>query len=376
MVKFVEIEAKSVITKHKFRDNWFWDRYSINPYRGCQFACNYCDALSQKYLIHKDYHDFSRIIYVKKKAPKVLEKEIRRFKPDVVGLSGVTDPYQPAEGKYQLTRKILNILAQNQFPVHIGTKSDLVLRDIDLLREISRKTWCTVSFTIITFNKDLLSYLEPLAPSPERRLEAVRKLNEEGIQAGVNFIPTVPYLLDSPENIGEVIKRVSDHAKYILIGSGMSLRNNQRIRFIELLEMNFPELVPKYEKLYGNNMDPARDYTLDLNRIAMEFCKRYGIKNYINPPSYERHPEQETLIPTEDFDKMNRDVANHLLLMAFFKEYNSGNYHAARNYHIAAENIENLTESVRDIHKKNELEMIPKVGKTISKVIGEFLDHP
>lgn len=374
MVKFVEIEAKSVLTRHKFRDNWFWDRYSINPYRGCQFACNYCDAISQKYLVHKDYHDFSSTIYVKKKAPKVLEKEIRRFKPDVVGLSGVTDPYQPAEAKYQLTRKILKILAKNQFPVHIGTKSDMILRDIDLLKEISQKTWCTVSFTIITFNNDLLSYLEPLAPSPERRLEALRKLSEEGIQAGVNFIPIVPYILDSPENMEEVINKVSKHAKYILIASGMSLRSNQRIRFMKLLKNHFPELVGKYEKLYGNNMDPARDYVISQNGIARELCEKYGLKNYINPPDFKRNSAQVTLIPTEDYDKINRDVANHLLLMAFFKEYNSGSFHAARNYHLAAENIENLEESVGEIYKRNELERIPRVGKTISKVIGEFLE--
>lgn len=373
MIKFVEIEAKSVLNRHKFKDNWFWDRYSINPYRGCQFACNYCDAISQKYLTHKDYHDFTRTIYVKKNTPKVLLKEIRKYKPDIVGLSGVTDPYQPVESKYKLTRKTLKILAQNQFPVHIGTKSDLILRDIDILKEISRKTWCTVSFTIITYNKDLLSHLEPLAPPPERRLEAVRKLNEEGIRAGVNFIPIVPYILDSQENIEEVIKRASEHAKYILIGSGMSLRSNQRIRFMELLEKDFPELVPKYEKLYGNNVSPARDYVTSLNKIAKEFCEKYGIKNYIDPPDFKRNPEQATLIPKGDYDKINRDVANHLLLTAFFKEFKSGNFYAARNYHVAAENIENLTENIQDIHKQNTLEVIPGVGKTVSKVISEFL---
>ena len=134
MVEYVEIEAKSVLQKQKYRDNWFWNRYGINPYRGCQFACNYCDALTEKYLVHKDYKDFSRIIYAKKNAPSVLEKEVRKRKPDVVAMSGVTDPYQPAEKKYELTRKILEILARHKFPAHIITKSDLVLRDIDLLR--------------------------------------------------------------------------------------------------------------------------------------------------------------------------------------------------------------------------------------------------
>jgi DNA repair photolyase len=115
--------------------------------------------------VHKDYTDFSRIVYVKKNAPEVLEKEVKKAKSDVVAMSGVTDPYQPAEKKYELTRKILEILAEHEFPVHIGTKSDLVLRDIDLLREIAEQTWCTVSLTLIV-DKKLLPYLEPFAPSP------------------------------------------------------------------------------------------------------------------------------------------------------------------------------------------------------------------
>ena len=268
MVKFVEIEAKSVLQKQKFRDNWFWNRYNLNHYRGCQFACNYCDAITEKYLVHKDYKDFTRIIYIKRNAPEVLEKEVETLKPDVVAMSGVTDPYQPAEKKYELTRKILESLAKHKFPVHIITKSDLVLRDIDLLREIAEQTWCTVSLTIITFDKELLPYLEPFAPSPGRRLKAVEKLNEGGVQAGVDFTPIVPYLLDGPENI---------------------------------------------------------------------------------------------------------DVANHLLLIAFFKEFKSANPYSAWAYHKASQTIEDLNESITGICKRKALEKLPGVGKTISKVIEEFL---
>jgi len=253
MIKLIETEAKSILQKYKFRDDWFWNRYGVNPYRGCQFACNYCDAITEKYLVHKEYKNFSRTVYVKKNAPEVLEKEVKKRNPDVVAMSGVTDPYQLAEKKYELTRKILEILADHEFPVHIITKSDLVLRDVDLLREIAKQTWCTVSLTIITFNKKLLPYLEPFAPSPERRLDAVDKLNKEGIQAGVDFTSIVPYLLDGPENIEEVIKRASECAQYILIGAAMSLRSNQRIRFFELLKINFPELVEKYKNLYARN---------------------------------------------------------------------------------------------------------------------------
>ena len=361
MTKFIEIEAKSILQKQKFRDNWFWNRYGINPYRGCQFACNYCDAITEKYLVHKDYKDFSRIIYVKKNAPEVLGKEVKKRNPDVVAMSGVTDPYQPAEKKYELTRKILKILVEHGFPVHIITKSDLVLRDIDLLREIAEQTWCTVSLTIITFDKELLPYLEPFAPSPGRRLKAVEKLNEGGVQAGVDFTPIVPYLLDGPENIEEVIKRASEHAEYILIGAAMTLRSNQRIRFFDLLKTNFPELVKKYKNLYGEKENPPQDYIVRLNGLAFEFCKKCGIKNYISPPRFERALKE------------NFDVANHLLLIAFFKEFKSANPYSAWAYHKASQTIEDLNESITGICKRKALDKLPGVGKTISKVIEEFL---
>lgn len=317
--------------------------------------------MTERYLVHKDYQDFSRIIYVKKNAPQVLEKEVKKIKPDVVAMSGVTDPYQPAERKYGLTRKILEILAEHKFPVHIVTKSNLVLRDIDLLKEIAKETWCAVSLTIITFKQKLLSLLEPFAPLPDKRLDAVEKLNKEGIQAGIDFTPIVPYLLDSKENIEDVIKRAAEHAEYILIGSGVTLRSNQRTRFLELLKENFLEIVEKYESLYDGKESPSKDYILRLNRKGFEFCKKYGIKNYISPPSFER------------INKENLEVANLLLLIAFFKEFTSANRWAAWAYHKASQAIENLNENVREICKRRELKRIPGVGDSIAKVIEEFL---
>ena len=179
------------------------------PLPGCQFACNYCDAITEKYLVHERAEDFSRIIYVKTDAPDLIKKEVKKAHRDVVALSGVTDPYQPAEKKYKITRKILEILRDNEFPVHIGTKSGLVLKDIDLLSEISENSWCTISFTMTTFNRKLFSTLEPFAPTSEKRLEAMKKLNEAGVQAGVNFTPIIPYILDNNENIREVIEKAS-----------------------------------------------------------------------------------------------------------------------------------------------------------------------
>jgi DNA repair photolyase len=362
MVKFKEIKSKTVLNRYKYRDNWFWCRYSLNPYRGCQFACNYCDAITEKYLVHEKVKDFSRIIYAKTNAPELLKKETKKAKRDVVALSGVTDPYQPAERKYGLTRKMLEILRDNGFPVLIGTKSDLVLKDIDVLSKISEKSWCAVFITIITFNKKLLPLLEPFAPPPERRLEAVRKLNKAGVQAGVDFTPIIPYILDDDKNIEEVIKKAAEAgARYILPGAGMTLRSNQRVRFLALLEENWPELIEKYKGLYGTSESPAKDYTVKVNKKTFEFCKKFNIPNFIPPPDFER-PFKE-----------NFEVANLLLLMAYFKEMRAGNPYAAWAYHRAAKTIEELEENIREIHEKNELEKIPGVGKSLAKTIAEFL---
>jgi len=362
MVKFKEIKSKTVLNKYRYRDNWFWCRYSINPYRGCQFACNYCDAITEKYLVHENVEDFSRVIHVKINAPELLEKEIKRVRKDVIALNGVTDGYQPAERKYEISRRILEVIRDNNFPVHIVTKSDLVLRDIDLLSEIAENSWCAVTITIITFDKKLRPLLEPFAPSPERRLSAVKELVNAGILSGVDFTPIVPYLADGEENMRDVIKRVSESgARYILPGS-MTLRGNQKLRFFRLLRENWPELIENYEKLYGNSDSPDRRYVANLNRKAFEFCRRFGIPNYIPPPRFER-PLRE-----------NFDVANVLLLIAYFKEMRSGDPYSAWAYHKAAENIERLDRGIRDLYVENELDRIGSVGKSIAQTIGEFLD--
>jgi len=363
MVKFKEIKTKTVLNKYKYRDNWFWCRYSVNPYRGCQFACNYCDAITEKYLVHENIEDFSRIIYVKTNAPELLEKELKKAEKDVVALSGVTDPYQPAERKYEVTRKVLETLRDNGFPAHIGTKSDLVLRDADILSEISKKSWCTVSFTVTTFDKNLLSLLEPFSPPPERRLEAMRKLKEARIMAGVDFTPIIPYLLDDENNIREVMRRASENkAEYLLPGAGMTLRSNQKTRWLGLLKENWPELIEKYEKLYCESQEPNREYAVRVNRKAFEICEEFNIKTYISPPDFER-PLKE-----------NFHVANLLLLIAYFKERKTGNPYAAWAYHKAAQNIEELKESIRAIHNKNALEKISGVGKNLAETIREYLD--
>ncbi len=362
MVEYRELKAKKVLNRHKYRDNWFWCRYSVNPYRGCQFACNYCDAITEKYLVHKDWEDFSRIIYVKANAPELLERELKTAERDVISLGGVTDAYQPAEKKYRITRRILEIMRDHCFPVHIVTKSDLILRDADILSEISRNSWCTVSVTIITQDKNLVPFLEPFAPPPEKRFGVVRRLSGLGIRSGVDFTPIIPYICDNEENMRDVIGQASEsEAQYILPGS-MTLRSNQKIRFLGLLKENWPHLMEKYERLYGDSQSPNGQYVVNMNRKLFALSKEYEIPLHITPPNFDK-PLRE-----------NFDIANLLLLYAYFKEMRTGNTYAAWAYHKAAQNIEKLDQSIRHLHKKNELKTIPGVGESISGMIREFLE--
>ncbi|MCS4542139.1 MAG: radical SAM protein [Euryarchaeota archaeon] len=259
--------------------------YTLNPYRGCQHACQYCYVQSEKYLPFSNIEEFSKTIQVKVNAPQVLKKELSKLRDKaIVAVGSATDPYQPVEQEYRITRKVLDVLNDRNFPCHILTKSDLVLRDVDILSEISKKSWCVVSFTITTLDANLVKMLEPRAPSPERRLQAIKKLSDVGIVAGVTFMPIIPYLCDTNENLEKVVKgSAASGAKYVIAG-GMTLRDNQKIRFVNLLKTNFPKLIKKYEKLYGDKISPDRAYETKIEQKVADFCKKYRVRDRV--PKY------------------------------------------------------------------------------------------
>lgn len=160
MVKVVEKEFKSLLNKYKFIESWFWGRYSINPYQGCQFGCIYCDSRSEKYHLPTD---FENEIVVKKNLKAKLEERLKRARtllPDIVVLAGTSDPYQPIENKFKSTRQCLEVLRKYKYPVHLITKSPLVLADLDLIKEIAKETWACVSITITTPNLEVARFLE------------------------------------------------------------------------------------------------------------------------------------------------------------------------------------------------------------------------
>lgn len=209
MATITEKEFKSILNKYKFIDSWFWLRYGINPYHGCRFGCIYCDSRSSKYRLPVEFED---TIIVKKNIKEMLDRRLskaRTLLPDVVGVFGATDPYQPAEADYKNTRQCLEVLAKHRYPVHTVTKSKLVLRDLDLLETVGGNNWCTVSVTITTTDPDMARFLEKRAPSPQARFDVIKTIKERTrhVQAGVLLIPVVPVLCDSGAALEEMFKR-------------------------------------------------------------------------------------------------------------------------------------------------------------------------
>ena len=288
-----EIHVRSVLNRHKRRDDWFLDDYSINPYSGCSFNCIYCYIRGSKY-----GENMAERVSVKVNAPEVLQRQLRRRalrrEYGIIALSTSTEPYMQIERRYEITRKLLEIILKYRFPVHILTKSNLLLRDLDLLSKIDEKAVLPVdlrsklkhgviiSFSLSTLDKRLAEILEPGAPKPRERLEALLKCREEGFQAGVCYIPVLPYLSDGNEQLEEMIVTARDYgADYCMVGA-LTLYgrgpSDSKTLYYNFLRKEHPDLIVKYESLYGGSFQPRMEYQRRLEDRAKRICLKHGVK--------------------------------------------------------------------------------------------------
>ena len=284
-----EILAKTLLSSAKQPDKWFGIKYTMNLYRGCQHQCIYCDSRSECYQIA----DFAEI-QVKVNALERLADEIRRKKvKGTIGTGSMNDPYMPGEAERRLTRGALQIISAAKFPVHIITKSDLVLRDADILQEIQR-VYAAVSFTITSVDDGLSKKLEPGAPVSSRRFAALKALRANGITAGVTMMPILPFIEDSDENIRALVGMAGEAgASYILPGFGLTLRDRQREYYYAKLDRLFPGLREQYQRRYGERYSAESPRAARLGQIFKEECARLGIATRM--PFYQPESEQLTL---------------------------------------------------------------------------------
>lgn len=285
-----EIQAKTLLTSIKNPMGWFGVKYNMNIYRGCEHRCIYCDSRSECYQIE----DFDGEVLVKINAIELLEKELARKRiRGTVGTGAMSDPYTYTEKRYGLTGKALAVIARYRFPAHITTKSDLVLKDLEILREIAHTTRASVGFTLTTTDDTLAAQVEPGAPRPSARLEAMAKLAEAGVLTGTLMMPVLPFIEDDPENITTIVRRTAEAGgKFIAPWIGMSLRSGQREYFYAQLDRRFPGLRSKYEKHYGERYSCPTPNERTLWTAFNTACQKYDLTTDMSLFAPPKEPEQ------------------------------------------------------------------------------------
>jgi DNA repair photolyase len=278
-VDYFEIGARSFL--HKCNTDRVPFRWGINPYRGCEFGCKYCYArYAHEFMELSDPLDFERRIYAKHFDAQVFLAELRKLpRGDAIALGTATDPYQPAERRYGVTRAILNAFAQTSgFRLGITTKSQLVTRDIDVLQEVARRHFLTISMTVTTLDTALARLIEPMAPRPDLRLAAVRKLAAGGIRATVFAAPILPLLTDSDASLDAVARAARSAGAKGFGGGVLFLKPCAGQVFLPFLEQSFPLLVRRYRERFERSAYLRGDYPERIAERIGRIRRRYGFE--------------------------------------------------------------------------------------------------
>jgi len=278
-ITFYEIHAKSIINRVPEVSRVPF-RWTINPYRGCSHACFYCFARNTHTYLDLDYgEDFNSKIVVKVNAEQLLRKELaaKSWKGEHIAMGTNVDPYQRAEGRYRLMRGILSVLRDHANPFSILTKGSLILRDIDLLQQCAALAEVGTNVSVGFVDQALWRSLEPGTPSPRKRLEVCRKLNQAGIPCGVLMAPIIPFLADSPEHLAATVEAIAQTGATYVSPILLHLRTGAREWYLQWLAENHPDLVERYRRLYGRGAYAPKAYQEEISGRVHELARRFGI---------------------------------------------------------------------------------------------------
>lgn len=267
--------------------------WTINPYRGCELACKYCYArYTHEFLEMRDGLDFERKIYVKQQAAWLLRQELKKVKrAEEIAIGTATDPYQPAERRYRLTRGILEELAQHRgLEIGIVTKSDLIVRDVDLLRSVAEHNSLFINLTITTLDAKLARILEPRAPRPDLRLHAVRALCAAGIHAGVICAPVLPGITDSPAALEALVRATKEAGGKYIFANPLFLKPCSASVFLPFLEKEFPHLAAEYRLRFARRAFVSKAYSKRISELMSALRRKYGIGYAFSRRSRGAHP--------------------------------------------------------------------------------------
>ena len=274
--RFYEVRAKSILNRVPAASRMPF-RWTINPYRGCSHACRYCFARpTHTYLDFDAGEDFEREIVVKVNAPERLRVELARpsWQGELVALGTNTDPYQWVEGRYKLMRGIWEAMRDAANPCSVLTKSPLLLRDLDLMRQINERTEFGAALSVPTLDEKAWRATEPHTPNPRARLEAVAELTRNGIRTGVLIAPLMPGINDAPEQVEPILEHAAEAGAAYVTGIALHLRGEVRDLFFEWLRQSQPDLMPRYEQLYARGAYMAADERKRLGALVQDGRRR------------------------------------------------------------------------------------------------------
>jgi DNA repair photolyase len=300
-IRYFGTDPRSLLNSPATTGMSFW---SINPYVGCAFGCAYCYArYAHRYAAERlsdsivtgeaareqladmpPWLAFERRIFVKREAGAVLRRELRRparyraLQQESVVIGTATDPYQPAERRFRVTRGVLETLAEQQgLSVTIITKSPLVTRDIDVLLRIATRSRLSVHVSLITVDRELARRLEPRAPTPDARLRAITRLRAHGIEVGVNVMPVLPGITDSPRLLDSLVRSVAGANASYLGACALRLQSAARQRYLPFIEAEFPQLAPRYRATYARSHQAGERYRAGLREFFRSLCAEHGV---------------------------------------------------------------------------------------------------
>lgn len=268
------MEAKTILSPWSNGETWFGSNYNMNLYKGCSHGCIYCDSRSECYRVG----NFDTV-RGKKDALYILERELKsKRKKGIVSTGAMTDPYNCQEERYKLTRGSLVLINKYGFGASILTKSDLVLKDIDILLKIKEHSPTVAKFTITTFDNGLCGMIEPNVTVASKRFSALKALSHAGIFTGVHMWPLLPFVNDTEENVKAIVEAAAENgAKFVSPYFGVTLRQNQRSYFLERIDNLFPGVKEKYISTFGYSYQCITPNYKHLKEIFIKECNQYGL---------------------------------------------------------------------------------------------------
>jgi len=369
-LKFQEYNPRRIINIYKHVDGpWFWGKYTAHPYVGCRSGCDFCYLRGARYLGRRDPQTFDSLIQVKINAIELMRRELPRLEQEIIS---VGDWQQPAEGRYQLSRGMLELVLEHRFPLFIIERSPLLTRDIDLLSEINRVAWAGVLFSISNLDPGLKMAFEPRSPGVKRRLKAMQTLAEAGIFTGVSMMPVIPFVGDRDSQLEDLVIATRDHGGKCLLSGGLTMDGDQAEWTLNAFRRLDPALASRLRKFYNwaedgkPNMGPPITYNARLGLKVRELCQKHGL--------LDRMPRYISAGPLE----VNKRIAERLFLKTYDLELECSPPYLIWAYRKAAWTVDEYPHSVLDLYmEKGEtgLRELPGIGKSIAPQIAAWLEE-